>query len=80
MSGNIPLHMSAESSSNISPNPSEVISTQQLSDIKDTVHVTLATDDNKQLNAHKKSITNHYAFNIKIKISLITIKLGYPEQ
>ena len=29
-----------------------------ISDIKDTVAVTLATDDDKQLKAHNKSITN----------------------
>jgi hypothetical protein len=33
-----------------------------ISNIKETVDVTLATDDDRQLEAHKSQITNHKSF------------------
>ena len=46
-----------------------------ISDIKVSVDVTLATDDDKRLKAHNKEFTNQSALNFKIKTSLITIKI-----
>ena len=46
--------------------PSEVFkdySNDFISHIKETVDVTLATDDNKQHEAHNKSFTNHKVSN-----------------
>ena len=47
-----------------------------VSNIKETADVTLATDDDKQLEAHKKSFTNYQASNFKIRNSLNHHKEG----
>ena len=41
--------------------PNEVFKNDFISNIKETVDVTLATDDDKQLEGHKKSFTNQWS-------------------
>ena len=46
---------------------------KNVSNIKETADVTLATDDDKQLEAHKKSFTNYQASNLKNKLPIYKI-------